>query len=67
MELREYLKEKGIRQGVFATRIGVTQSAISQIITKRVKPRPSLAVRIELETGGLVRADNLIFGEKEGR
>jgi len=70
MKLAEYLKQNDLTQKDFAEKIGVTQSAISQIIKGLSKPSAVTAWSIQEHTRGEVRARELrpdlaqIFGER---
>ena len=55
-----YLSERGIRQSDFAARIGATQGTISRLANGLVLPSLELAVIIERETSGRVKATDWI-------
>lgn len=55
MNLSEYLKSEGIKQYVFAEKLGVSQSCLTQLLSGDRKPSLSLAVDIENITKGKVK------------
>ena len=58
--LSDWLQAKNIRQGSFAQHLEITDSTMSQIMTGRRKIGRGMATRIELATGGSVRAAVLL-------
>lgn len=54
-KLSQYLKQHGVKQTEFAARCNVTQPVISRLANGSIQPSPSLAKRIENETGGAIR------------
>lgn len=55
-KLKTYLKNQKIRQSDFASRIGISQGAVSKIAAGEVCPGLAVATRIEKATGGVVKA-----------
>lgn len=54
--LAEYLTQNGLTQSEFAERVGITQSVVSRLARRRIKPHIDLAAAIERETRGAVPA-----------
>jgi predicted XRE-type DNA-binding protein len=55
-----WLRDKNIRQREFAEHLEITDSTMSQIMTGRRKIGRGMATRIELATGGAVKAADLL-------
>lgn len=55
MKLAQYLDTKGISQTEFASRIGVTQVAVSRYVSGDRTPSLRLILRIEKVTKGAVK------------
>lgn len=60
MNLEEYLDSRRISRNSFAKRVGVTQSAIGNYILGNRLPNLLVGRKIEIETAGEVRIDDLI-------
>jgi len=60
MKLADWLKETKIRRYVFAERIGVQPSVISDYCNGKYCPRPKIAEAIIRETGGAVTANDFL-------
>lgn len=58
--LKAYLKETKTTESAFAEKLGTTSSYLSQIICAQRWPSRTLADSIEQETGGLVKAADLL-------
>lgn len=59
-KLALFLQHHGIRQSVFAGRVGTSQATVSKLVNGDVLPSLSLAVRIERETHGEVPATSWV-------
>lgn len=59
-KLITYLRENQITQSTFAGRIGITQAALSRMLSGRIVPSLETAVKIQRETGGAVGADEWV-------
>jgi plasmid maintenance system antidote protein VapI len=55
-DLNAYLARSGIKQAIFAQRVGVTQATISKLVARTMSPSLELALKIEDATGGAVSA-----------
>lgn len=65
MNLVDYLESTGTTQDAFAKSVGVTQGAVHQWVTGKLKVTPEKAREIERATGGKVKRMDLrpdIFG-----
>lgn len=62
-KLVNFLRNSGKTQTDFAKKIGITSQQLTDIIKKRKKMTPELAIKIEKETKGLVKKEYLIFYE----
>jgi DNA-binding transcriptional regulator YdaS (Cro superfamily) len=60
MKLAEWLKQTKTRRYIFAGRIGVQPSVISDYCKGRYCPRPKIAAAIIRETGGAVTANDFL-------
>lgn len=58
MTLADYLAERSLKDGEFATQCGVDRTTILRIRTGQTKPTPTLMERIAVETGGLVQPND---------
>ena len=58
--LEKYLQEQGISQVEFARRMNVSESCVSQWITRRRTPRPEYMAKIKRITEGAVTPDDWI-------
>lgn len=58
MDLRTWLKSKGMTQRDFAAEVGLSESAVSHFIKGRIGPSRLVALEIERITGGAVSADS---------
>ncbi|RLA65454.1 MAG: hypothetical protein DRQ88_09240 [Epsilonproteobacteria bacterium] len=56
-KLIKYLKREGLSRFSFAVKVGVTPSAIHNIVTGKSTPSLMLAFRIEEETDGEISAE----------
>ena len=65
MDLKTYLKIKGLKQEDFAKLVGTTPSAISNYVCKRRFPVLAIALRIKKATKGKVSLNDLLE-EKNG-
>ncbi len=63
MQLKEYIKSKGIKISRLANQADCCQPMISMIINGIRRPSPNLALKIEQATGGAVTRDELLFPE----
>lgn len=54
--LRDFLTRTGTNQADFAKRVGTNQAVISRLTRNEVRPTLKLAVAIERETGGEIKA-----------
>jgi DNA-binding transcriptional regulator YdaS (Cro superfamily) len=61
MELKNYLKQNGIKTLEFAEAIGCQQSHVSLIANRKRKPSPNLALAIEQATKGQVTRMELLY------
>jgi transcriptional regulator with XRE-family HTH domain len=59
-KLITYLREKQITQSSFAGRIGITQAALSRMLSGQIAPSLETAVKIQRETDGAVKADEWV-------
>ena len=59
--LREYLNKTGESDNAFAIRSKITQSTIWRILNNKVKPSPSVALKIEQATNGEVSRLELLY------
>lgn len=60
MKLLEWLKKTKTRRYIFAGRIGVQPSVVSDYCKGRYCPRPKIAEAIIRETGGEVTANDFL-------
>ena len=60
MKLADWLKKTGTRRYVFAKRIGVQPSVVSDYCKGRFCPRPKVAEAIIRETSGEVTANDFL-------
>jgi transcriptional regulator with XRE-family HTH domain len=60
MTLADYLKKAGMKHGEFASRIGVSQAAVTRYATGKRVPRRSIMRKIAEETRGKVTADDFM-------
>ncbi|WP_109317243.1 helix-turn-helix domain-containing protein [Pseudovibrio ascidiaceicola] len=58
-KLREYLTDKNLKSAEFAALIGCSAPTVSRILSGKRHPSPSLARKIEVETGGVVTIGDL--------
>lgn len=58
--LREHIKSSGESQTVWAERLGIARSYLSDLLNGNKVPSLDLAVRIQRATGGAVPADSWI-------
>ena len=63
MNLKTYLVKHNVRQKEFAEKLDITEGMMSYILNGQRKISPQLALDIEKETKGLIKADSLIFDE----
>jgi len=61
MKLSDFLEEKNIRQSHFARDLGISSGYLCDILKGNKRPSPDLAEQIELATGGMVTAMELLF------
>ncbi len=61
MELKEFLKDGRIRQNRFAEIIAISKNYLSEIVNKKRRPSPDLALRIEEATCGKVDRLELLY------
>lgn len=54
MEMRAFLKERGMTQGAAAAALGISRTHMTQILNGRKVPSLALACRIERMTDGAV-------------
>lgn len=59
MKLGEYLRENKITQEQFAEKIGIGYSTLKNIIAGKFEVRLSVALKIQKETKGKVRCEDL--------
>jgi transcriptional regulator with XRE-family HTH domain len=62
-----YLTESGVKQSEFAERVGITQGMVSRLAHNLASPSLELAVAIERETGGAIKASDWVDGGDNGR
>ena len=67
MTLADYLKENGLTQREFASRIGRSRSYVSMLLSGRKVPGLRTAKSIQDATGGQVSAFSLLDGERSER
>ena len=60
MSLKEYLEKNNLKPGSFAKRLGCSDSMVRRIILYNQRPGVDLALAIQKETSGVVRADELL-------
>ncbi len=60
MNLRDFIKQKGITGSKFAKNVGVTGAHLSSVMNFNANPSDRLVRRIVLETDGQVGPDDLI-------
>ena len=65
MELRKYLKDEKYSLDDFAKIVGCTQPHISLICSKKRRPSPDLALKIEEITAGEVTLIELLYPDRE--
>lgn len=63
MNLRDYLSMHRIAVTDFSELVDYSRTHISAIVNGKLKPSPKLARRIEKETKGEVKAEDLLKGE----
>jgi plasmid maintenance system antidote protein VapI len=61
MELKSFLKEAGSPQINFAREINISKNYLSEIINKKRRPSPNLALRISDATHGRVSIMELLY------
>jgi len=63
MKLREYLFVHRMTVKEFSSLVDYSRTHLSAIVNEKLKPSPKLARRIEKETNGKVKAEDLLKGE----
>ena len=63
MDIKTYLEKNDIRQKEFAAKLNITEGMLSYILNGKRRINPRLALDIEKETHGLIKADRLIFSQ----
>jgi plasmid maintenance system antidote protein VapI len=63
MKLREYLFVHRMTVKEFSELVDYSRTHLSAIINEKLKPSPKLARRIEKETNGEVKAEDLLKGK----
>jgi transcriptional regulator with XRE-family HTH domain len=63
MELSKYLKDNNISMREFASMVGCSPGFISLICSRKRRPAPDLAMKIERAAGGTVTLRELLFPE----
>lgn len=61
MDLKTWLKMKGIMQKDFAAQMGIKPSSLSLILQGKIKPRLPVALKIEEFTQGEVSRIDLLY------
>lgn len=64
MDLRTWLKMKGIMQKDFAQAMGIKPSSLSLILQGKIRPRLPVALRIEEYTQGEVSRIDLLYPQE---
>jgi DNA-binding transcriptional regulator YdaS (Cro superfamily) len=60
MQLAEYVKKSGYSQASIARALGVKAARVNQWVRGISRPKPELALRLEVVTGGRVTAEEAI-------
>lgn len=60
MKLKEYLEKYRIKPVEFAVRCGISPASVYAYLGGKAKPHKSTAKRMEKETDGLVKVEELI-------
>jgi transcriptional regulator with XRE-family HTH domain len=63
MKLREYLFIHRMTVKEFSELVDYSRTHLSAIVNEKLRPSPKLARRIEKETNGEVKAEDLLKGE----
>ncbi len=63
MNLRDYLSIHRLSVKEFSHAVDYSRTHLSAIVNGKLKPSPKLARRIEKETNGEVKAEDLLKGE----
>lgn len=66
-KLNEYLDTRGIKNFVFAEKVGCGRATMHKILKKNHIPQLCLAIRIEEETGGYVSVYDWIKDTKKSK
>jgi len=61
MNLDSYLKRKGMSTKAFADKHGFSYATVWRIRNRKVIPRPEMAMKISIATGGEVSVVELLF------
>ncbi len=64
-DLSTYLTRHKLSQRTFAERIGVDPSIVSRLVRREIKPSLELAVTIQRETKGKIKAESWVEGVKQ--
>lgn len=62
MKLRKYLWDNELCMSTFAKKIGYSRTYLSQVMSGKVKPGKRCARDIEVGTGGVITAAELLDG-----
>jgi plasmid maintenance system antidote protein VapI len=61
MEILDYLKLNNLSQMDFAKKLSISKSTVSLLINGQRRPSPKLALRLEEETGGALKKEELLY------
>ena len=61
MEILDYLKLNNLSQMDFAKKLSISKSTVSLLINGQRRPSPELALRLEKETGGALKKEELLY------
>lgn len=62
--LAAWLEARSLGRSVFADQIGISESFLSQVLSRKRRPSLEVAVKIERATDGQVPASALLIGEE---
>lgn len=62
--LAKFLKESHVRQGDLAQKLGISQASVSRLASGTLRPSLTVAVKLEIETGGAVTAASWLPAER---
>lgn len=64
MNLKKWLDKSNLTQIQFASKLGISRTHLHHILTSNRIPSRNLAIQIEIQTNGLVSAEEVIFPNK---